>query len=130
MQWGGFFSGYWPIKGEPNLLPDMAELHTAGVAVALPGGEVKAATMIFRRWKPTTQTIRGDWNIPVPLQGSVQVTPRSPLAPPVGWDGGGYCLGYGGGYFDRTLAALDSRPFTIGIVLAISANRNNSSATP
>ena len=59
--------------------------------------------------------VRGDWNIPVPPSDAPAVTPDIVLAPLVGWDGAGYRLGYGGGYFDRTLASLSSRPFAIGI---------------
>ncbi len=112
---GRVFSGYWPIKGEPDLRPLMADLHRAGVLVALPLVEVKAAPLVFRRWTPDTRMVRGDWNIPVPPPDAPEVTPDIALAPLVGWTGDGYRLGYGGGYFDRTLASLSPRPFTIGI---------------
>ena len=60
--------------------------------------------------------VRGDWNIPVPTaRRAPMVTPEVALAPLVGWTDEGYRLGYGGGYFDRTLAALRPRPFVIGI---------------
>ena len=71
--------------------------------------------MAFRRWTPQTRMVRGDWNIPVPPPDSDRVLPDITLAPLVGWDGEGYRLGYGGGYFDRTLAAARPPPFTIGI---------------
>lgn len=112
---GLVFSAYWPIKGEPDLRLLMAELHDAGVAVALPLVETKAAPLTFRRWTPETRMVRGDWNIPVPPPEAPVVRPDITLAPLVGWSTDGYRLGYGGGYFDRTLAALDPRPFTIGI---------------
>ncbi|WP_255331204.1 5-formyltetrahydrofolate cyclo-ligase [Paracoccus albicereus] len=111
------FSGYWPIKGEPDLRPVLSDLHHAGVRVALPLVEVKQAPLVFRRWTPDTRMVRGDWNIPVPPPEAEVLTPDVALAPFVGWDRKGYRLGYGGGYFDRTLAALDSRPFVIGIGL-------------
>ena len=106
---------YWPIKGEPDLRPLMAELHGEGVAIALPLVETKAAPLVFRRWTPETKMVRGDWNIPVPPPDAPAVTPDIVLAPLVGWDAGGYRLGYGGGYFDRTLASLSPPPFAIGI---------------
>ena len=112
---GRVFSAYWPIKGEPNLRPLMAELHISGVTVALPVVEVKAAPLVFRRWTPEAQLVRGDWNIPVPPPEADALIPDITLAPLMGWDGDGYRLGYGGGYFDRTLAAQFPRPFTIGI---------------
>lgn len=108
-------STYWPIKGEPDLRSLMGELHEAGVAIAFPVVETRFAPLIFRRWTPETRMVRGDWNIPVPPSASPVVTPTIALAPLVGWTEDGYRLGYGGGYFDRTLAALEPRPFVIGI---------------
>lgn len=112
---GRVVSTYWPIKGEPDLRPLMAELHRAGFTVCLPIVEQKAAPLVFRCWTPETRMVRGDWNIPVPPPDAEVLIPDITLAPLVGWDGDGYRLGYGGGYFDRTLAALVPRPFTIGI---------------
>lgn len=112
---GMVFSAYWPIKGEPDLRPLMAELHKAGVKIALPLVETKAAPLTFRRWTPKTRMVRGDWNIPVPPPDAPAITPDIALAPLVGWTADGYRLGYGGGYFDRTLAALTPKPFVIGI---------------
>lgn len=115
------FSAYWPIKGEPDLRALMADLHLAGVRVALPLVEVKQAPLVFRRWTPETRMVRGDWNIPIPPPEAPVVTPEIALAPLVGWDPQGYRLGYGGGYFDRTLAKLSPRPFVIGIGLQAAA---------
>lgn len=112
---GRVFSGYWPIKGEPDLRPLLADLHGHGVCVALPLVEVKASPLVFRRWTPGTRMVRGDWNIPVPPPEAEAVTPEIALAPLVGWTDDRFRLGYGGGYFDRTLASLSPRPFTIGV---------------
>ncbi|WP_420408475.1 5-formyltetrahydrofolate cyclo-ligase [Hoeflea sp.] len=112
---GAILSAYWPIKGEPDLRSLMSELHEAGVAIAFPVVETRFAPLIFRRWTPETRMVRGDWNIPVPPSASSVVTPAIALAPLVGWTEDGYRLGYGGGYFDRTLAVLEPRPFVIGI---------------
>lgn len=114
---GCVLSGYWPIKGEPDLRPVLADLHRAGVIIALPVVETRAAPLIFRRWTPETRMVRGDWNIPVPPPESHLLTPDFALAPCLGWDEACYRLGWGGGYFDRTLAALTPRPVTIGIAL-------------
>lgn len=108
-------SAYWPIKAEPDLRPLMTELHQFGVSVALPIVETRAAPLTFRRWIPGMAMVRRDWNIPVPPREAQELTPEISLAPLVGWTADGYRLGYGGGYFDRTLAALTPRPFTIGI---------------
>lgn len=114
---GMVLSAYWPIKGEPDLRALMAELHDTGVIVALPVVEVRASPLVFRRWQPGLRMIRGDWDIPVPPADAERLTPEVSLAPVVGWDSAGFRLGYGGGYFDRTLAKLAPRPFTIGIGL-------------
>lgn len=108
-------SMYWPIKGEPDLRPLMAQLHAAGTIIALPIVETKAAPLVFRHWTPDTRMVRGDWNIPVPPSDADELTPDIALAPLVGWDSDCFRLGYGGGYFDRTLAELDPTPFKIGI---------------
>ncbi len=112
---GRVISGYWPIKGEPDLRPVLEALHRQGVRAALPLVEVKQAPLVFRRWTPETKMVRGDWNIPVPPPEAEVMVPEIALAPVMGWTRDAYRLGYGGGYFDRTLAALDPRPFTIGI---------------
>lgn len=112
---GMVFSAYWPIKGEPDLRQLMLSLHASGVTVALPMVEQKASPLVFRHWTPETMMVRGDWNIPVPPPGAPALTPDISLAPLMGWDKVGYRLGYGGGYFDRTLATLAPRPFTIGV---------------
>lgn len=76
---GKVFSAYWPIKGEPDLRPLMAELHKASVAVALPLVETRAAPLTFRRWTPGTRMVRGDWNIPVRHRTRPSLHPTSRL---------------------------------------------------
>jgi len=114
---GTVFSGYWPIKGEPDLRPVFTDLHRAGITVALPVVETRAAPLVFRRWTPGTRMVRGDWNIPVPPPEADSLVPDIALAPCLGWTEGCFRLGWGGGYFDRTLAALSPRPRVIGIAL-------------
>ena len=62
--------------------------------------------------------VRGEWNIPVPPSDAEILTPHVTLAPCLGWDEGRFRLGWGGGYFDRTLATLDPAPLGIGIALS------------
>lgn len=114
---GRVLSAYWPIKGEPDLRNLMAELHGKGAILALPVVETRFAPLVFRRWTPETRMVRGDWNIPVPPDTAERLIPDIALAPVVGWTQGGWRLGYGGGYFDRTLASLAPRPVTVGIGL-------------
>jgi len=114
---GVVLAGYWPIRGEPDLRPLLSDLHRAGVRVALPVVETRAAPLVFRTWVPGMRLERGHWNIPVPPPGAGAVLPDVALAPCLGWDAGAFRLGWGGGYYDRTLAALAPRPTTIGVAL-------------
>lgn len=114
---GRVISCYWPIKAEFDLRFWMAALDAKGLRVALPVVETRAAPLVFRAWTPGATMERGHWNILVPKADAPRLVPEIMLAPLVGWDGAGYRLGYGGGYFDRTLAAARPRPFVIGVGL-------------
>jgi 5-formyltetrahydrofolate cyclo-ligase len=105
LQPGTIVSGYWPLRGEPDLRPWLAGLHEQGYLCVLPVVVEKAAPLRFRRWYPGCAMEKGFWDIPVPAD-SAQFIPRLLLAPVVGFDRQCYRLGYGGGYFDRTLAEL------------------------
>ena len=109
-------SAWWPIKAELDLRFWLAGLAARGASAALPLVVTRAAPLMFRIWTPQTRMERGFWNIPVPGEGPY-VSPDITLAPVVGWDVAGYRLGYGGGYFDRTLAAMTPRPLAIGVGL-------------
>jgi len=105
---------YWPIRGELDLR-DVAGRHIeSGGAVALPVVVAKGAPVEFWQWEPGAPMQRGFWNIPVPAERRV-VQPDALLIPLVGFDAAAYRLGYGGGYYDRTLAALAPRPLCVGI---------------
>ena len=110
---GHGISGYWPIKAELSLLFWMEALHARGTRIALPVVEAPSAPLVFRAWHRGARIERGHWNIPVPAADAARLIPEITLAPLVGWDPGGNRLGYGGGYFDRTLAALAPRPYVI-----------------
>jgi 5,10-methenyltetrahydrofolate synthetase len=100
-------SGYWPMRGEPDLRPVLARLHEAGHIAVLPVVVEKNTPLAFRRWHPGAAMEKGFWNIPVPADPET-FTPQILLAPVVGFDRQCYRLGYGGGYFDRTLELLRS----------------------
>jgi 5-formyltetrahydrofolate cyclo-ligase len=105
---------YWPIRSELDLR-GVAEHHvTRGGTAALPVVVQKNAPVEFWRWKPGAAMQRGLWNIPVPAERHI-VVPNALLIPLVGYDAAGYRLGYGGGYYDRTLAAAVPRPLCIGV---------------
>jgi 5-formyltetrahydrofolate cyclo-ligase len=105
---------YWPFKGEFDPRPMVEALHGEGVRFALPVVVQKARPLIFRAWSPGMPMQNGIWDIPVPASGE-PLTPDLLLVPLLGFDKRGYRLGYGGGYYDRTLAAMERKPRTIGI---------------
>lgn len=109
-------SAWWPIKAELDLRFWLAGLAARGARGALPLVVTRAAPLMFRAWTPEIEMKRGFWNIPVPAEGPY-ITPDITLAPVVGWDAAGYRLGYGGGYFDRTLASIAPQPLAIGVAL-------------
>jgi len=107
-------SVYWPFRGEPDLRPWMRSLHERSVRVALPAVVEKGQPLQFRQWTPETRLERGVWNILVPSAGT-EIEPTVTITPLVGFDHECFRLGYGGGYFDRTLAAMRTKPLVIGI---------------
>ncbi|MCR8724786.1 5-formyltetrahydrofolate cyclo-ligase [Frigidibacter sp. ROC022] len=111
---GAIVGLYWPFRGELDLRPWMAAAVERGLSVALPVVVAKATPLVFRRWTPGCAMTRGVWNIPIPAE-DLRVSPTVVVSPVVGVDRENYRLGYGGGFYDRTLAALDPRPLVIGI---------------
>jgi 5-formyltetrahydrofolate cyclo-ligase len=110
----GTIGFYWPIRSEIGVAHLIRELIEAGASAALPVVVGKKEPLEFRAWRPGTPLERGVWDIPVPAERQV-VRPTVLLVPLVGFDEQGYRLGYGGGYYDRTLAASDPRPLAIGV---------------
>jgi 5-formyltetrahydrofolate cyclo-ligase len=110
----GILGIYWPFRAEfdPRGLVEWAVAEGRGVA--LPAVVDKKGPLEYRAWRPGEPLVDGVWNIPVPEKREV-VTPAIVLAPVVGFDRDCYRLGYGGGYFDRTLAALSPKPLAIGV---------------
>lgn len=111
---GATVAAYWPIRGELDLRPWMAELHAAGARVALPVVTEKGVPVAFHLWAPRCAMTRGIWNIPVPAAARACV-PEVVIVPLVGIDRACFRLGNGGGYYDMTLAALSPRPRIIGV---------------
>jgi len=105
---------YWPIRGEVGLHGLVRGLIEAGARAALPVVVAKRQPLEFRAWQPGARMARGVWNIPIPAEAQV-VRPSALLVPLVGFDDRGYRLGYGGGFYDRTLAALSPQPLAIGV---------------
>jgi 5-formyltetrahydrofolate cyclo-ligase len=107
-------SACWPFRGEPDLRRFLADAARAGARTALPLVVERGRPLLFRSWQPGEALRPGVWNIPEPAGGEA-VVPDVVIAPVVGFDAACYRLGYGGGFFDRTLAALRAEPRTIGV---------------
>ena len=107
-------SVYWPIRAEPDLRSWMQEACLRGLRIALPVATELGRPLTFREWHPGSRMARGLWRIPYPAEGP-EVLPTVVLAPLVGFDAACYRLGYGGGFFDRTLAAAAPKPLAIGV---------------
>ena len=107
-------SAYWPIRAEPDLRAWMRRQWDLGIRIALPVAVALGQPLKFREWRPDGPMIRGLWNIPYPANG-LEVVPTVILAPLVGFDALGYRLGFGGGFFDRTLAQITGNPLVIGV---------------
>ncbi len=116
----GTLGVYWPFRAEfdPRYVIDWA--IAGGRGVALPVVVDKKGPLEYHAWRPGEPLVDGVWNIPVPEKRDL-VLPSVVLAPVVGYDRAGYRLGYGGGYFDRTLAALSPRPRAIGVGFSLQA---------
>jgi len=108
----------WPHRQEADLRPLIAEWWQAaqpGFCAALPVVVEAGQALAFRRWTPETPLHADRYGIPTPAAGDF-VTPTALLIPLNGFDAAGYRLGYGGGYFDRTLAGwLPPRPLALGV---------------
>jgi 5-formyltetrahydrofolate cyclo-ligase len=106
----------WPFKGEVDFRGFVGEAIEGGATAALPVVVERAHPLEFWSWQPRMKLQRGIWGIPVPVPGERRIArPSVLLVPLIGFDPAGYRLGYGGGYFDRTLAVTAPKPLTIGI---------------
>ncbi|MFZ4876243.1 5-formyltetrahydrofolate cyclo-ligase [Janthinobacterium sp. Mn2066] len=108
---------YWPLHGEPDLHAAYAQLAARGVALVLPVVLEKHAPLAFSAWTPGESMVKDDMGVAVPGQLRLRPAPAALLVPCLGFNPQRYRLGYGGGYYDRTLAQAP-RPRTVGIAYA------------
>lgn len=107
---------YWPIRDEPDPRAAYEELTMRGVQLALPVVVARDAPLRFAAWSPGDPLRADAFGVPVPeIVSSVQ--PDALLLPCVGFNAGRFRLGYGGGFYDRTLAQVP-RPLAVGIAYA------------
>jgi len=99
-------SAYWPMRGEMDPVPLLAELFARGHVCALPVIIGRDTALEFRSWQPGDELDSGPYGTLEPGSGAVVLVPDVLIVPLVAFDRRGHRLGYGGGYYDRTLEAL------------------------
>ena len=104
----------WPIKGEYDARHLVRTLRERGALTALPVVIAPRTPLVFREWHPGVELVAGALDIPYPVN-SPEILPHAVLLPMNGWDAAGYRLGYGAGFFDRTLSGLSRKPVVIGV---------------
>lgn len=109
---------YFPVRGEPDLREVISQwlIQDARRVAALP--VIVGKSLEFHTWTADSPMQAGDFGIPVPAQGRV-VQPDCLLVPCVGFDDRRFRIGYGGGYYDRALAALIPWPLVVGIAFEV-----------
>jgi 5-formyltetrahydrofolate cyclo-ligase len=113
---------YWPIKGEFDPLPSLHRWKEDGELldqpmrrrIGLPVVDKAHKTLSFHVWYPGCPMEDDAYGIPKP-KGTELIVPTLLFVPCVGYGPGGCRLGYGGGFYDRTLAELSPKPFTVGL---------------
>lgn len=118
---GQTVSAYSPFRGEPVLRDLLKRIVARGGRTALPVVLAPGKPLFFRVWAPGDPTEPGVWDIPVPSERAEVVLPDVVIAPVVGFDPACFRLGYGGGFFDRTLASFAKRPRAFGVGYAQAA---------
>ncbi len=110
-------SAFWPLEGEIDTLPVMTALHEAGHTVVLPVMLGAGQPLIFREWSPGDELVEAGFKTQEPSADKPECDPEILLVPLLAYDLAGYRLGYGGGFYDRTLAGLRSAGgvLTVGI---------------
>jgi len=114
-------SGFWPLDDEFDTRPLFRALHARGHAIGLPVVVGRGQPLLFRRWEPGMALVRGSFKVMTPPPEAPEVVPRVLLVPLLAFDRAGYRLGYGGGFYDRTLAKLRAAgdALAVGVAFAM-----------
>ncbi|WP_022729563.1 5-formyltetrahydrofolate cyclo-ligase [Fodinicurvata sediminis] len=111
-------SSYWPMREEIDPRPVMEALNARGVGLCLPVVTGHAQPLIFRAWQPGDRLVTEAFGTSVPMASAHERVPEILLVPLLAFDSEGYRLGYGGGFYDRTLEKLRSERGALAIGLA------------
>jgi 5-formyltetrahydrofolate cyclo-ligase len=117
---GAVIAGYWPIRDELDPRPLLQALAERGHRLALPVSLARGEALAFRAWKPGEPLAPDIMRIEAPLPSALELVPALVLVPMLAFDRACRRLGYGAGFYDRTLAALGATSATIAVGLAFS----------
>lgn len=120
IQSGAVVSGFWPMGPEIDVRPLLAALNARGHVLGLPVVIARQQPLVFRRWQPGDAVVAAGFGTSVPPPDAPRVTPTLLIVPLLAFDAEGYRLGYGGGFYDRTLAELRAAgaPLAVGVAYA------------
>ena len=116
---GAVVAGFWPMGDEIDTRPLLYRLNELGYRCCLPVVVARGEALKFLRWTPETRMAPGGFGVSVPA-GTPEAVPELLIVPLLAFDRRGWRLGYGGGFYDRTLAALRAtgRPLAVGVAFA------------
>jgi 5-formyltetrahydrofolate cyclo-ligase len=114
-------SAFWPLGAEIDTRPLLYALHERGHTIGLPVVVARGQPLVFRRWRPEEALVQASFGVMVPPAAAPAVVPEVAVTPLLAFDGRGYRVGYGGGFYDRTLALLRAGPgvLAVGYAFAI-----------
>ncbi len=118
----GSVGGYWPLGSELDVRPALIHLATLGHGAALPVSGPRGTALLFRDWEPDHAMVAGRYGILEPgAERAVVAHPAVLLVPLLAFDRAGHRLGYGAGYYDRTLEALRAAGPVLAVGVAFAA---------
>ncbi|MDP6189650.1 MAG: 5-formyltetrahydrofolate cyclo-ligase [Gammaproteobacteria bacterium] len=113
-------SGFWPLAEELDTLPLLHALHTAGHQILLPVMQGAGKPLVFATWAPGDTLVTASFNTLEPASNQPRMVPNVMFCPLLAFDRKGYRMGYGGGFYDRSIAQIKAsqKLLTIGVAFA------------